>query len=136
MPKVSDVFGNTFLRATDVTEPLVADVEGWGSEIVFGETVYFLTLRDQAVRLRLNQTNANDVARLYGEDFDRWVGREIEIYSTRIEIQDRKTGEPKQVDMLRVRAPSHGGNSQPPLAKSMVPAKSATRRDLDDEMPF
>jgi hypothetical protein len=142
MPRVSDVFGSQYLRAADLTAPLVATIEGWSSETIFKELTYFLTFRGQAFKVKLTTTNANDLARLFGEDFDRWVDHEIELYPVSLEITDRDTGLPKTIEMIRIRAPSrpatgNSGNQQPKTTAPAVPAKSAARDDdLDDSIPF
>jgi len=141
MPRVSDIFGRQFFRGADLPNPIVVTIESWGSELAFGETAYFLTFRDQAAKLKLTQTNANDLALLFGEDFDGWIGREVELYSVPIEIQDRKTGEPKMVDMIRVRTPKRpdaaaGNSANQPTIVGSAGAKTSTSDDLDDSIPF
>jgi hypothetical protein len=138
MPKVSDIFGSQYLRAADLTTPLVVVIEGWNSEVLFKEEVYVLTFRDQAFKLKLTQSNAHDLARLFGDDIDGWVDHAVELYSVSIEIQDQKSGLPKMIDIIRARASTRppGGNSQPQAAAPIVPAKSAARdAELDDEIP-
>jgi hypothetical protein len=141
MPRVSEVFGRQFLRGADLPTPIVAIIESWGSELAYGEETHFITLREQAVKVRLTPTNANDLALLFGEDFDGWVAREIELYSVQIEITDRKTGLPKMVDMIRVRAPSPkrpdaGNSANPPIVAGPPGPKPSVADDLDDGIPF
>jgi hypothetical protein len=129
MPRVSDIFGRQFLRGTDLPNPIVATIESWGTELIWGENIHFLTFHNQAAKLKLSPTNANDLALLFGEDLDGWVNRAVELFAVTIEITDRKTGEPKMVEMIRCRAPNGP-------AGGSVPPKSSGGGDLDDEIPF
>ena len=53
--------------------------------------------RDQT--LVLNKTNTNAVIDLYGGETDDWIGRDVEVYPTRVDFSG------KQVDALRLRPP-------------------------------
>jgi len=129
MPRVSEVFGKGYYRATDIPHPMVVTIEGYATEhdrFNRGEEIHVLSLRDQQRTLRLTTTNAGDIARLYGDEISNWSGHQVELYVEQMKITDRKTGEDKVVDTIRARAPNAGNGATLP----------ATRNDLDDEIPF
>lgn len=69
----------------------------------------------------LNKTNATAIAGAYGKDAATWVGKDIEIFSMKVQ------GPSGLVDGIRVRVPE-GGNTEP--------AQGAVTGDLNDEIPF
>jgi hypothetical protein len=136
MPKVSDVFSSNYFRGVDLKEkPVTAVIEGWSTEVAYNEEVYVLSLQGHRRRLKLTRTNADDLARLFGDEMDSWIAREVELYSEQRPIRDRDTGEERLVDLIRVRAPSSStnGSDKPKRPDPVVPLR---HKDLDDEIPF
>ena len=66
-----------------------------------------LRLRDKQKGLVLNKTNSKIIAKFYGEDFEKWGGKSIEIFPTQTEFNSQL------VDCIRVRveAPAAEGFS-------------------------
>ncbi len=65
--------------------------------------------------LVLNKTNANVINEVYGSETDNWIGKDIDIYPTRVEYAGR------MVDGMRVRIPA-----APPKGKAgPAPGKTA-----------
>jgi hypothetical protein len=147
MPKVSEIFSSTFFRAADLNgTSLIATIDGWSIEEAYGDEVYVVALRGQQKTLKLTNTNAKDIATLYGDDMGNWAGCEIEFYAEPMKIRDRDTGLEKIVDTIRVRRPggsAPGGSAPTPADKPkrpgpIVPTKTVAtpRNDLDDEIPY
>ncbi len=58
------------------------------------QVVYF---KEEVPKMIMNITNGNTIASLYGSHPDKWIGKQIQIYSTQVPFGK------KQVDALRVR---------------------------------
>lgn len=63
------------------------------------DTVSFLKFEETDLPMCLNITNSKTIAGLYGDYTDGWIGKKVQIFSTKIE--DRKTKE--IVDALRIK---------------------------------
>jgi hypothetical protein len=76
----------------------------------------------------LNQTNVRILIRAYGPESRDWIGREIELYigptTYRGQVQDSILVKPISPSI--------------PLSerKPMMPAKSAPKPPIDDDIPF
>lgn len=75
----------------------------------------------------LNKTNATTIAGSYGKDLMKWIGKDIEIFTMKIQ------GPSGLVDGIRVRIPDGAGPSADEPAPAQVNAPPA---DLDDDIPF
>jgi hypothetical protein len=136
MPRVSDVFVGRFFRAGDLVEPRVLKINGWSTEIAWDQEVYCLSFDGTKPLLKLNQTNAKDIATLLGRDeMGDWVGSVIELYVETTTQRDAKTGGTKTLELIRVRAPTPkpAGNSN---QSTVMPAKPAAWDELSDDIPF
>ena len=114
MPKVSEIFGGSYLRADHLNgRPRVVTINGWAIETAFGEKVYVLYLDEEEHALKLSPTCARDIATaLQIDDLENWVGRRIELCPCETKIFDRATRTEKQITMIRARAP--GGPAPEP----------------------
>lgn len=56
-----------------------------------------LYFKEQVPKMIMNQTNGRTIEALYGTHPDKWVGRQIQVYSTQVPFGK------KQVDGLRIR---------------------------------
>lgn len=75
----------------------------------------------------LNKTNATAIAGSYGNDMMTWIGKDIEIFSMKVQ------GPSGLVDGIRVRIP----DGAEPSADEPAPAQvNAPPADLDDDIPF
>jgi hypothetical protein len=141
MPKVSEIFGGSHLKAEHLNgRPRHVTINGWNTEIVFGSEAYVVYFAEERRGLRLSGTCARDIATaLKIDDMENWVGGKIELYPCEQKIIDRDTQTEKQITMIRARAPSSGPPATtlaPPPRPAPKPAPTARQTDLDDEIPF
>ena len=134
MPKVSEIFGGSYLKADHLNgQPRVVTINGWNTEIVYGDEAYVVNFAEETRALKLSATCARDIATALNiDDMENWVGRKIELYQCEQKITDRDTQTEKQITMIRARAPS--GSASKALGPSGSP--SPRRNDSDDEIPF
>jgi hypothetical protein len=97
-------------------------------EVAFNEEKDVLYFTDDGRRLVVNETNAETLMDLLGDEPSEWPGRQITLYLTTYD--DKKSGERKPC--IRVRAP--GTNVVPIKEKAQVAAPPAP--DPNDEIPF
>jgi hypothetical protein len=132
MPKISEIFSARFFKAEHLNgKSRVLVIEGWEQEEAYGEQQYVLYFEDERRALRLNATNAKDIAELHGDVMEKWTGEKVELYPTQKEITDKETKKKKTIDMIRVRAPASSSTPVSPATKS-IPAKP----HFDDDIPF
>jgi hypothetical protein len=107
MPKVSEIFGGAHLKAEHLNgRPRVYGINGYGTEMIYGEEKYVLYLADEKRGLPLSATCARDIAQFLGDDMEKWSGHSIELYPEQRTITDRETQVEKQITMIRARAPA------------------------------
>lgn len=145
---INDQFGsNKFLKSADlqgnVAKVKIQDVQ---VEKLGEDRKMVMHFFGKEKGMVLNKTNAMTIGDAYGEDTDDWIGKEIEVFSMKVEFQGR------MVDGLRVRVPrrpkpaarEYDDGFAPDDNKSAAYAeasgRSAPRRELaeelDDEVPF
>jgi hypothetical protein len=123
--KVSDVFSGSSLKATDIGDAEVTvviatiDVREYTDNGKTSKKLY-LTFQGKTKGLVVNKTNATRLAKLYGDDTDGWIGKEIVLY-----VDNEVTFGADTVPGLRVRGPA-----------KKAPPKSAPKDDMNDEVPF
>jgi hypothetical protein len=123
MPKVSEIFGGAHLKAEHLNgAPRVYAVNGYDTEMIYGEEKYVLYFADEKRGLPLSATCARDIAQFLGDDMGAWSGHGIELYPEQRTITDRETQVEKSIKMIRARAPS----------SKLTPPPN----DLDDDIPF
>ena len=134
MPKVSEIFGGSYLKAYDLNgQPRVVTINGWNTEIVYGDEAYVVYFAEEKRALKLSATCARDIATALKNDaIENWVGGKIELYTCEQKITDRDTQTEKQITMIRARAPS--GSASKALGPAGGPP--SRRNDPDDEIPF
>lgn len=90
--KVSEAFPSSFLKAEDLNGKSVtlaiagADMETLGQGAK-KDTRLVLSFRGTDKKLVVNKTNANTIAKLYGDDTDGWIGQRITIMPREVEFQ-------------------------------------------------
>jgi hypothetical protein len=129
------MFPSNYLKASDFEDGdstltikrLDEETIGSGKEAKDVWVVYF---REQEKGLVLNKTNSNVIAGLYGDDTDDWKGKQVTLYETEVQFQD------KMVPAIRIR-------SKPPKKAAAKPVKAAvaepaedTEEDDDSQIPF
>jgi hypothetical protein len=126
--RISAAFPSTYLKAADLqgrTVPVAIDrVE---LEEIGGEHKPILYFQGKEKGLVLNKTNANNIAAVYGDDTDDWIGGGIQLFPTMVDFQGRS------VEAIRVRvAPRKAASAPQPKPASMP--QNGGHADLD-EMP-
>lgn len=127
--RIGDAFPGTHLKASDLQGREVAvimervEVEEIGRERDRKPVLYF---RGKEKGLVLNKTNANVIAKMYGDETGQWAGKAITIYETEVEFGG------DMVACIRVR-------TKPPVmpASSLPSPPPPPSNDIDpDEVPF
>lgn len=133
MPKLNDMFPSKYLKAADfedgdqvmTIDRLEKDNVGQGKDAKDVWVVYF---DGEDKGLILNKTNTNTIAKLYGDDTDDWIGKQVTLFATEVQFQS------EMVEAIRVR-------SKPPKrptakAKAAPVAVEAEDEADDDTVPF
>ena len=91
-------FPGNFLKAGDLAgESRVITITGITHEEVGDDKKYVVRFEGSDQGLVLNQTNNNALMAILGTDSKGWVGKRVELYSTKVQFGS------KQVDAIRVR---------------------------------
>lgn len=114
--KISEAFPTKYVAAADLQGqdvPVVIShvVKEKFDENEEGPVVYF---QGFAKGLRLNKTNANTIADMYGEETDFWAGKAITLWPTETEFQGRMKACVRVRTTLSIR-------SQLPVAETIAP---------------
>ena len=82
MPKVTEIFGGSYLKVDHLNgQPRVVTINGWNTEIVYGEEAYVVYFAEEKRALKLSATCARDIATaLKIDDMEDWAGSKIELY--------------------------------------------------------
>lgn len=100
MVDISQVYSGDSLKAADLqgrdVSVIIADVQA--KDFNDGKKL-IISFQGKKKTLVCNKTNANRIARLYGNDTDGWAGREIILYVDWVPFQG------KDVEAIRVRPP-------------------------------
>lgn len=119
MPRVSETFPSKTLSAADLDEQdytvTITDVD----VVQFDDgTKYEITLKEDKKHFICNKTNANTIARMYGDDTDDWLGKQITLYPAWVDVR----GEQKEA--IRVRP-------KPPKAKPARKVQPVSQQEAD-----
>ena len=95
MTKVGDMFGGTFLKASDLKGKLVtvtiSDIfEGLvpDNNAPEGKCMKWLVAFEKKEKqLVLNKTNANMIALQHGDEIEAWVGKQIKLYEAQVDFK-------------------------------------------------
>lgn len=135
---IQEAFPSKYIKAADLNDQNVrvimerVEMEDIGDD---GDkpVLYF---RGKSKGMVMNKTNSNNIAIVYGDETDDWVGKEIILYPTMVDYQGRS------VPAIRVRPPQAKDRQASEIRKSNGPQTAhITRRpaiaeDLNDEVPF
>lgn len=139
MPKVSQVYGGTYLSGADLagrTHQIRIEavaVEEVGDEREEKLVVIFVGAKKSLV---LNKTNASTLVSAFGDDTDAWVGRQVELFTVPVNFNG------KTFDGVRVRAAAEVTTAlqfDPPAKPQGVPAsqtRAAMQNATSDDIPF
>jgi len=117
--KTTDLFPSKYVKADDLAggnqtvtiRELAVEEIGQGKDREEKPVLYF---QNREKGLVLNVTNCRTIEDTYGLETDDWAGKEVELFSTKVEFKGDR------VDAIRVRIP------QPASADEL----------LDDTVPF
>lgn len=126
--KAAEIPSGRMVRVT-IESVSVEDVGGKGKAEDKKPVLYFVGTEKGLV---LNKTNANAIADTYGTETDEWIGKRIELFSTKVEYQG------KMVPAVRVNvpaaAPANGRAAAPAPARRQPEPEPASIGDDSD--PF
>jgi len=109
---MSEAFPSNWLRAADLTGHSVkVTIAGGALEDIGDGEKPVISFLDKQKGLVLNKTNANMIVEYYGDETAGWIGKEIELYPTKVSFQG------KLVDCIRVRVEQ----APPPVAEGEEP---------------
>lgn len=100
--KISEAFGGSYLKASDLPQPRVLIVQSITMESIGEERSSKPVLRfvGEQRGLVLNKVNSMEISSWYGDETAGWGGRPVELYSTQTFFGG------KQVPCIRVRRPA------------------------------
>ena len=136
--RVSEAFPSDYLRAADLRGNNVrvvidrVEMKDIGDDV---KPVVFFQNKDKGVVL--NKTNANNIAALYGDDTDDWIGKEVVLYPTMVDFQGRS------VEAIRIRGlrpverkPTAAKSAQQPNAAKAAPQYDELNPPPADDVQF
>ena len=100
MTNIGDLFPSKYLKASDLAgHEVELTIKGITVEDVGdGDERPVVSFADTRKGIVLNRTNANSIAKQYGEETDAWLGKAITIYPAETEFKG------ETVACIRVRA--------------------------------
>ncbi len=110
MASFRDAFPSKYLKASDLTGPVVVAVDAAGLEDVGTgqrqERKLVAHFVGKSKGLVLNLINSESIAEIAGtDDYNHWAGHSVELYPTKTEFQG------KRVSCIRVRRPPEAPRS-------------------------
>lgn len=137
MPKTTEMYPSRFLKASDFEDGdralTIADLRteriGQGSQ---ADDKWVLFFQEEEKGLVLNKTNTIIIAKLYGDDTDNWVGKQVTLYATEVQFKD------DMVDAIRVRSKPPRKPAKPtrPASGPVAQPTPAAAEVDDDGIPF
>lgn len=124
--KASELHPGAYLAAKDGGWPRLFTIERFEEHNKVGDdikpAIYF---REEERGLIINKTVTNQIAVMYGDETDDWIGKQIVVY-----VDNNVTYGGKPTPALRVRKPKQAAKPAPP------PEPDPVRDDMDDDIPF
>lgn len=135
---VNDAFPSNYLKAADLQGRQVSvAMANVAYEKMGDDTKLVLYFAGKDKGLVLNKTNANNIAAIYGQDTDAWIGKSVVLVEALVDFQGRS------VPAIRVRGPAPGNRQSPNAPLNQTKEKELAdfgARDFapldDDEIPF
>lgn len=131
--KLDELYPSRWLKASDVSRPVLATIKNVTiEEVSDGEEKPVINFLGDLKSMVLNRTNSASIAALYGDDTDAWTGKQVVLFSTKVQFQS------KLVDAIRVREPRPPARAaaaipQPPAPVATAPLPTAGG---DDDVSF
>ena len=117
---VRGYLGKTFLKVNDV-KAYGGSIRVTIMELSEGNYGKLEATFDDGTVLSLNVTNTRTLARAYGTNSDKWVGKEIKLVIGNVDFQ----GKPQEAIIVET--------ISPPIENKSPPKRGG---DLDDSIPF
>jgi hypothetical protein len=152
--RISDAFPSDYLKASDLNDRSVTVIISKVELVELGkgrdkENKMLISFAGKQKQLVCNKTNANTIAKLYGDDTDGWIGKAITIEPREVEFQGDMVlairVSLKKPGMGAPTQPTHGPMGKPiqqveqphPVMQSPPPETTATGvpEEIDD-VPF
>lgn len=137
---INQVFPSKWISAGDLQnkEPTVTIDRISMEEVNVGEMKPCLWFQGKEKGMILNKTNASNIAFLYGQETDAWIGKPITLFTTWVDFQG------KSVEAIRVKPQANPqGAVQAQAAQTPQEQGNAAQApqteasgDIDDEIPF
>jgi len=131
--KIDELYPSRWLKAADVATPVLVTIKDVRhEEVAEGEKKHTLHFVGEIKPMVLNRTNAATVAEVCGDDTDRWGGKQIVLFSTKVQFQS------KLVDAIRIRPPrpKAAAPAKPAPARPSVVAEGLPAATNEDDVPF
>lgn len=134
--KVSEAFPSKYLTAADLqgrNVPVV--ISNVIVEELDGKRKLSIYFQGKQKSFICNKTNANNIAAIYGDDTDGWIGQEVILFEAMVDYQG------KTVPAIRVRAPQPKDRPRPPQngqrpAPPMRKAVQQSEQGVEDDGQF
>jgi hypothetical protein len=112
---INSAFPSNYIKASDLDGPTRLVIAKVSLRDIRGDRKVVAEFTNGDRALIINKTNARTIARAYGSDTDRWIGKPIELVEALVDFQ---------------------GNSVPAV-RVRIPVKQAAKVEpsLDDEIP-
>lgn len=130
--KIGEMFPSDYLRGIDVHQPMLVEIVAVKEESAVNretgevEPEYVVYFKGLKKKLRLNITMAREVISIFEEDdTDRWVGKKVTIYRTKIKAFGKKH------IVARIRKPKPGDKPSVKIEKDL---KQLTRAEFWDKV--
>lgn len=90
--KVSENYsGGNYLNANDISKPFNCRITAVDMEILRDDSEKLCcSLSGTDKLLLLNKTNAEELADMFGDDTDGWIGKEIQVYTAATTFQGKR----------------------------------------------
>lgn len=129
---INEAFPSKYLKASDLQggTPTVT-IDRVEMEMMGDDRKMVVYFHGKQKGLVTNKTNANNIATLYGDDTDDWIGQKIMLVEAMVDFQG------KSVPAIRIRGPKTQQTARPPVRQSS--AEMGQRQAdpaMDDEIPL
>lgn len=104
MGDMDKYFPSRFLRASQISKPVIVTILGAREEIIEGEPRLAVVFKELVKPLILNKTNYKKIAEIAGSpESKNWAGTMVEIYTMEIDFRG------DTVEAIRIKEPKKKG---------------------------
>ena len=96
---IRERFADQYLRAEDLTSSIVLTIASVDEVTIGDDERLIIEFENHEKLLPLNKTNALNLADMFGDETDGWIGKEVELYREKVMFQGKRT------PAVRVREP-------------------------------